>query len=372
MERLILNLVELVDRVRVSVLRLTLAPFFMRLAFYDRAVRNFLLFIVVVLIYLPLSLYFPLWVLAIGPIVWGLPHLFSSIRLQHRILHGDRRLFGDAKIKTTFFALGSLWLVLSMVRVATDVFGKSLSFDQFYPGLLEAVFSALTLGFLIRLYKFDLFNSVAAALVVLLLNAATYFAPFFTLGALVIGHNFVAFFYWIMAAPNRRERVYAGLATAVFTLVHILVFVKFFDGLINLMPSSDSLSWSGLSINSLGRLIAPWSENSSLWYRCVVLYAFGQAVHYFVWLKALPDIHVPARAPTSFKSSWILLKRDIGKFFAIGLGILCLVPLAVSIFSTYSSALQIYFAFASYHGYMEVAGLSAVFAHRIRGGAFGI
>ena len=366
LENAILGLIELIDRARVSVLRWTLAFPILRTAFYDRAVRNFLLFILAVILYLPLSLYLPLWLLAVGPIVWGLPHVISSLRLQHRMISRSDSGKSSSSIKTTAAWLGGLWLTLAAIRILSDVFGKSMHWDIFHPGLLEGIFSAATLLGLSYILAFDWVKIAFSFAAILALNALIWFHPYAAIGILIIAHNFIAFLYWIEAAPVRRERGYAILAAVIFALIHVAVWFKAFDGLINLMPSADSLPWSGLDINSLGHSITPWSTDPNLWYRSVVLYSFGQALHYFVWLKAIPDIHAPSRVPTSFHTSWVLLTRDIGKKVAIVAIVICAVPITVGLLHHFTGALQIYFAVASYHGYMELAGLGALFGHRVR------
>src|SRR3954471_12798590 len=78
-----------VDGVRVATLRLTLAVPALREAFCRRPLRLAWLFALSCAVYLPLSLLFPLWVLAIGPVVFGIPHLFASLRYSHRTALGN-------------------------------------------------------------------------------------------------------------------------------------------------------------------------------------------------------------------------------------------------------------------------------------------
>ena len=121
------------------------------------------------------------------------------------------------------------------------------------------------------------------------------------------------------------------------------------------------MHWAELDYLDLGAWIAPWAQDwvGSEWilYHCVVAYAFGQSMHYFVWLKAIPDQHHTSEAPTSFRQSLRLLQVDFGrKSVLVGAGLI-LLSLAAWAFVLFPQARALYFALAAYHGYLELAGL---------------
>jgi hypothetical protein len=349
----------------VSLLRLTLSNGFVREIFRDRALRLFVLFLAAVAIYLPLSFYFPLWMLALGPLIWGVPHIVASVRFQHYTISDKISREPARRIRGTMFLLGSAWLVMTLFRMYTDVFDGIGDWDRHHPGMIETLAAlALAVGLAIH-FKASRLQGLATVLFLVPLAYALWRMPFAVSGALILAHNFIAFFHWIGASRDRRDRAFAWLATAIFALIHVLMFAKVFDPLINLAPAGDSLPWGEFSLDGLGRLVMPWSEDPSVWYRAVSLYAFGQAVHYFVWIKAIPDTHAPSSVPTSFNSAWTFLKRDIGLRPALFACAASLIPLIAWAMVNFDWAHRVYFACASFHGYMEIAGLGLLLSRRI-------
>jgi hypothetical protein len=104
-------------------------------------------------------------------------------------------------------------------------------------------------------------------------------------------------------------------------------------------------------------MIAPWSENYQIWFHCVVAYAFGQALHYFVWMKAIADEHGPTEISTSFRMSKNLWQKDLGRFaFYVGC-VIVISTFAMWALTALPVARSLYFSIAAYHGYMEISAL---------------
>ena len=355
MEQALLGLIDKVEMARIGLLRRTLATELARKVFRDRALRLLFLFSLAVIFYLPLSLYFPLWILAVGPLIWGLPHILSSFRFQHYTFAKFKKSRGNAQ--TTLFFMSLVWGGLSLFRIYTDVFQQLSDWEVLHPGIVETAVSGFILVGLCYLYQNNFLKTVLAALLLVPFTLLLWRLPLMVSGVLILAHNFIAFVYWIAATRSRRDRFIAILATCIFALIHFLMFAKFFDPLINLFPGANFLNWSSFSIDDLGHSIFPWSQDPSLWYRSVCLYAFGQSLHYFVWLKAIPDVHAPSEVPTNFKTAWNFLKRDSSVSFAMIAGVLSLAPVFIWVFVNYDWAHRFYFALASSHGFIEIAGL---------------
>ena len=62
-----------------------------------------------------------------------------------------------------------------------------------------------------------------------------------------------------------------------------------------------------------GWFLASWSNDAAIWNRAVVLYAFGLSLHYFVWIKAIPESLSVLDRPNSFRASLGHLRRDLGR-----------------------------------------------------------
>lgn len=355
MERAVLSFIDILEAGRINGLRLILGTDVMRRAFRNRALRLSLLFALSVLIYLPLSLFFPLWVLAIGPLVWGIPHIFASLRYQNEIAVraiGPRQDFRRALLFSC-----AVWAGITLFRLYTDAFQNLTVWDRTHPGIVEASVAILLLAGLSHIFRRSLTQLLISAVILVPLTLALWHMPLAVSGILILAHNFVACVFWILAARERRDRNVAVGATVVFAAIHVLVFMKAFDDIINLVPVASTLAWSGMSIDGLGHMIVPWSEDLSVWYRSVSLYAFGQSIHYFIWLKAIPDLQTQTQIPTSIRTSWNFLKRDFGLKLAVAACGLSLIPVAVWVFLSFEWAHNVYFAFASCHGYFEFAGL---------------
>jgi hypothetical protein len=363
LEIAILSLIDWVESLRVSALRLTLSHPILRRIFRHRPARLLCLFVASFTLYLPLSFYFPLWVLAIGPLVWGIPHIVASIRYQHYIF--AKNLEERGRVKVTLIFTGIIWAMVVFFRVYTDFFHSTFFWDRGYPGLIETAFGGIILGGLFVIFRSKPIEIFLAALGLISFTVLIFLVPVETAAVLILAHNFVAFFYWIFASRTRADRVVAITATVIFSLIHILVLRKVFDSLINLSPGPSYLPWAQLSLESLGRSIAPHSRDWSVWYRCLTLYAFGQSLHYFVWLKAIPDLFTPSQNPTSFKTAWQTLKKDMGMRPALLASVATVVPLVVWTVLGFNYAFRLYFAIASLHGYMEIAGLGFFLSRRV-------
>jgi len=110
----------------------------------------------------------------------------------------------------------------------------------------------------------------------------------------------------------------------------------------------------------LGKMILYGSTDYHLWFHAVVAYAFGQALHYFVWLKAIPDQQHHHEVPAGFRQSYRLLVEDFGRKTVAMMVIASLAMLGVWALQAMPEARATYFAVAAFHGYLEMAGLSLV------------
>ncbi|CAN5684340.1 hypothetical protein BH10BDE1_BH10BDE1_00500 [soil metagenome] len=358
MEGVVLGFIDILEAARIRTLRLVLSTHWLREAFRDRAIRLALLFSLCVFIYLPLSLYFPLWILAVGPVVWGIPHIFASLRFQTDLVIAETPQNKSKTVRAAIFYSCSVWAGIALFRIYTDVFQKLSVWDRTHPGVVEASFAIFLFSGLVYIFRRNCKQLLWGSIVLVPVTLALWKLPLVFAGILILAHNFIACIFWILAARQSRDRAVAVGATAIFFLIHVLVFMKAFDRAINLYPVASQLGWSGASVDGLGHMIVPWSDDLSVWYRAVCLYAFGQSLHYFIWLKAIPDLRAPTSNPTSFRTAWNFLKRDFGFKLGIGAIVLSLAPVAAWLMLNFEVSHNLYFAFASCHGYFEFAGLA--------------
>ena len=100
-------------------------------------------------------------------------------------------------------------------------------------------------------------------------------------------------------------------------------------------------------------LLAPWSFDPIVGQRALVLYTFGLAIHYFIWLKAIPENRQFRETPNSYREGFKILKKNIGKHIAIFIIGLCLISTFLWMFNIPRGS-EIYFALATLHAWIEL------------------
>jgi hypothetical protein len=356
MEQVIGISLSYLDLLRAQVLRLAMSNSLVRKLFLNRALRLQTLFLAAAFFYLGLSLFFPLWVLAIGPVVWGIPHILASLRyIPHAI--------GSPQIKRkqiTQFLVGT-WVVITLLKFLWDK--GYLAINSFYfpqengVELVTGLFLIFTLSIFLKAHLRQVLVSLALFLPIAIIS---WLFPLETIGALILIHNWIAFIYWIRSTKTKDEQQVAFFSLAVFAFIHVLVLFGTFDFLYQFYAPQGFFSGLQLDYSDLGKTIAPWSQNSKLWFHLVVLYAFGQAVHYFIWLKAIPEQELKTEYPISFRLTWHHLLQDYGRKTLIAVCALILTSAAVWAFVQFPEARALYFIVAAVHGYLEIAGLGFI------------
>ena len=355
---------EILDFFRSRTLRFTLQIETFRPYFYNRSRRLLLLFLIATLFTLTLSVALPLWVLLIGPLLWGVPHIFSSVRYFHYALSNGQTPGAVEISRRRFFTFGAIFLILLAVfayrlLITADYFGTSTPQLSEWKGsdFVELFATGITFFIGALIYRKSP-SKIFGGLALLIPFAAIFLRyPIATIGAMVLIHNFVAFIYWIIASKTSSERRVAWLAFAAVSILTALIFMGALDSFYRFLAPAHILNFAKLSISDTGKLIAPWSQQEKLWLHACVAFAFGQSMHYFVWLKAIPDQYHYHDAPTSFRQSWGLLRSDFGKSLATVLILLTIGSVVFWSFLSFQQARLIYFCLASYHGYLEIAGL---------------
>ena len=352
------HLLGTLDHYRVVALGHTLRLPCGRQLFRNRAQRLFALFLLAVGVYLPLALFLPLWVLAIGPLLWGIPHIFASIRyLGHATTpHPSERR------KAVYF-VAFVWFGISALRILGDM--RIYSFHGLGDTALtpEILSLLITLTGLAIILRRNISTFLISTLLLSPLVWMMWTLPLECMGVLLLAHNWIAFYYWIQSARTSAELKTAVASLLIFAVIHGAVFMGLFDGLYAILAPEINLPWAGLNALELGQSIAPWSNHEGLFFHGTVLYAFGQATHYFVWLKAIPEQYLVLQTPASFTRSWRLLQHDFGRTFAgLALGVCMVAAIGFTIgavwsLANYTLARDFYFALAAGHGYFEIAAL---------------
>ena len=81
------------------------------------------------------------------------------------------------------------------------------------------------------------------------------------------------------------------------------------------------------------------------------------ALHYFIWLKAIPENFQQSEHSPSFRWSYLKLSNDFGSSSVLLLGLLILFSSGIWLVYEFQVARLVYFGLASYHGFMEISAI---------------
>lgn len=272
----------------------------------------------------------PLWFLAVGPIVWGIPHIVSDTRYMVARPGLHKRP----------------WVVL-IIAVGVIAAGAGAGLR----GALGAAIVALLAA------KASWPRKAIGVTFLATCFALTHWAGW--VAEVVFGHlhNLIAVGLW-WAWRKRPSRLHY-LPLALFVAGTLLLLGGASDPLLQKTGGLHS-PWTGLSIPWLARSLSPtydpvWSA------RFVVYYAFAQSAHYVVWMRLIPEDDRPSPTPRSFGQSYRALRADMGSL-VLWMAALSAVALACWAFVRVGEARDGYIRLAFFHGYIEVIAGALLFA----------
>ncbi|MDQ3035581.1 MAG: hypothetical protein M3Y87_24460 [Myxococcota bacterium] len=313
--------IELLDRARLAFLR-ALGPLARPLV-RSRELRVAVAGTIGVLIALALTGVAPLWMLALGPILLGVPHAAADVRylVQRPGLHR----------RPAFWLL--VVLPLAVATITVDV----------RWGLAAPIGAALAArGSIARRALVMVLAAVALAL--------AWQDPWSAALVIAHAHNFVAIAFWL-AWRKRRSWLHA-LPLGALALGCIAILAGALDPLVIALGGLEGEStgtglWYHLATLAPG-LGAPWGA------RLVMLFAFTQSVHYAIWVRLVPEEDRAQRTPRTFAASLRAWRVDCGTpvvaltiAIALGIAIWAIVDLA--------AARDGYLRGVISHGYLELA-----------------
>ena len=283
------------------------------------------------------ALFFPMWMLALGPIVWGTPHVVGDLRylVVRPGLH--RRL-------AVWALIGGPLLAVSVTSEAGVGFlamaGAGLAARGAWPRR-----AAVTVGGL----------ALAAAALQWPYGASLVFAH---------AHNFVAVgLFWVWRPRRGRLHFAPLLAFAV-------------GGALLLSGVAEPLlAWSEALYPRPGQMdvyfhlasLAPGVEGP-LAVRLVLLFCFAQSMHYVVWVRLVPEEDRPRETPRTFRASLEALADDFGAPLLVAA---IAVTLGVAVWAAFDvfAARTGYLRAVLFHGHLELAIVALLIAEGRRPGA---
>lgn len=319
------------DRVRVRWLRVlggAARPLVRR-----RELRVAVVFSALIVAALVGALVAPLWLLSLAPIVWGVPHLIADLRYL--------------VVRSGYHRRARLWWLVGG------------------PLLWVAVGGDLVWGFVAAAVAATLARASRTRRVVavwVLAGAAAVFLALGRAGDLVFSyvHNFLAVAFWWLWRPRAGRVHRLPLALLVAATVFLLS-----PAALSLTQMLGGLAWSPAGAgpeHQLWRLAPGLAPEIGL--RLVLLFCFSQSLHYGVWLHLVADEDRERATPPTFRTSYDLLRRDLGDVGLVVAGLLAVGSAAWAVLDLAAANLG-YFRMARFHGHLElVAGVLLLLERR--------
>lgn len=301
----------------------------------SRSLRASALLSVSILVAFALTLVAPLALLALGPVVLGMPHLAADVRylVIRPGLHRER----------TFWLLAIPLAALTLT--AESQWG--------FIAILLAAVAAIA-----HERRISLASSLALLVASLGLYTSLHFvhATATWMAHIHNGVALIAFLFWPRWTGRERRDA--------LPLLPVVLVVT--GGLFLLLGGAE---WSGLNFIALDMeeglgtpllshlySLAPDGLSFDMGVRLVLLFAFMQSVHYGVWLRAIPEEDRPQPTPRSFTRAWNAMREE-GSLNAMLIFAALTLALLVWALLDLSAARTGYLRFALAHGFLELAVL---------------
>ncbi len=314
------RLLRPLDAARAALYQL-LAPWLGPL-YADRARRVAWLGVSAVLTSFALTLAAPLWLLALGPVVLGVPHLVADVRylvvqpgLHRRVLPATLAAAALVAVGCGAPALVGLAAMVPAIAAArASRRGKALA---------VATWAALSAWAWRDEHRF--------------------------LFAFLHAHNLVALALWWRVRPRDGR---AGWTVALVLVGGAALALGLADGVITALGGFTAPA-TGTDFTELVEQLAP-GLRPDVGLHLVLSFAFLQSVHYALWLRLIPEDARARPAPRPFHASWEALRRELGAPLLAVAGLLALGIAAWGALDLPGARLG-YLQLAAFHGYLELA-----------------
>ncbi len=330
-------LVDGLDRVRLGWLQLLgpgVAPFVR-----SRELRSATALALSIVFALVLTAVAPLELLALGPIVLGVPHLAADVRYL--------------VVRPGLHRRPAFWLTVVVPLVALGVTSAS------WLGFVAVLGAALTLP--------NAWTPRRIAILVIagLLLVASWSVPRTIAPIIAHAHNLIAvgfFLAWPHLVARERTSVWHRGAAALFVLAAIAIFAGALDALAFGVGRLEIGDGMGTSIDVHLASLVPsrlFDVGHVLALRFVLFFAFAQSVHYATWLRAIPDEDRERETPRTFRASIEAMRVEGSLPVMMIFGVLSLGLAVWAALDLYGARMG-YLRGALFHGYLELAVIGAL------------
>ncbi len=295
----------------------------------DRELRVAAAGVTMLLAALALTAVVPLWLLALGPIVWGVPHVLADVRYLW-VRPGHHRNL-------------ALWIVAGVPLLI-------LSFTSQPMWGLSATAGALLVA------RGSIARKLIGLTIVCPLIVVSWWAPFVAAVAFAHAHNLIGVGFWW--SWRRRRGWLHTLPLVVFAAGSALIL---FGGLDPIVAACSSLDGRAGGVDLWGHLatLAP-DLPVRLGMRLVLFFAFAQSAHYAVWVRLVPEEDRGRETPRTFAASLRALRADLG-WPVLAIAIAAALGLAVwAAFDLFAARVG-YLRAILFHGHLEMAAAALLF-----------
>ncbi len=272
----------------------------------------------------------PLLMLALGPVVLGVPHVVSDVRylVVRPGLHRDVRLLPAAALVGVAAVTASVLAGLAAAAAAVVVRTEGRRRGVALAALAVLAAGAAQLGALAPIVFAHAHNAIAIAL------------------------------WWAW----RRDR---PALQAVPVLLVLLGAVAILSGAADAGVARFAAALpAALQLDGHIAALAPGAE-PALAQRLVLLFAFAQSVHYGIWLRLMPEDDRPRHTPRTFGASWRALVADFGRP-ALAVCFVGAVGLIGWALADLAAAHEGYLRAVLFHGHLELVAAALLFTASLR------
>ncbi|HJL15808.1 MAG TPA: hypothetical protein RMH99_09135 [Sandaracinaceae bacterium LLY-WYZ-13_1] len=265
----------------------------------------------------------PMWLLALGPIVWGVPHVLGDVRYLW--------------VRPGLHRRWTPWLL-----VAAPLVGLSVTADPVWGFVAVGGAALAARG---AWWKKAPVLAAAAGLLFVAHRHAFWTAVIFA-----HAHNFVGVALWWVW--RRRMGRLHWIPLVAFLGASALLTTGLLDGLVH-GAGALAAGPGGMDVYYHLGSLAP-DVPGMLAVRLVLLFAFAQSVHYAVWVRLVPEEDRRRETPRTFAATFRALAADFGRPL-VALVVLAAVALGVWGALDVFAARTGYLRAVLFHGYFEVA-----------------
>lgn len=304
----------------------------------DRSARLTMLASVQILFAFVCTLFFPLWLLLLGPLILGVPHIISDIR--YLLIRPPEEV-----------SRGAVFGILAALTAMTGLRIYAMATYHWLPQWEMMCGCVAVFAGLLFVRKPNIWQLPLVGLMVF----GTYTAFVYPRSAILwLGHihNFVAFGLWLYWSKGEGPwSRYIGVLVLYLGCIAMIGF-GVWESFAASMGAFHSPQ-SGLDFGELVKLLAPGMD-PTFGFRLVLIYAFAQAIHYVVWLRLVPGNQhfYPKPRPTTFKENFERLRMDFG---TLGLYLCILGTVAIPIMALFhaTGTRNMYLSLVLFHGWLE-------------------